>query len=272
MVFKHNPGGIISQNRRGFMAYPKETEIELPLLEEIEKAGGQVRPQDVYARVASHFPQLTAQDLERRMKSSPSTYKWHNYVQWVRQTLVEKGEIDGSVRGIWKITDLGRKRVGASASGISTAPTRPHDSLTPAVHEGERTHGMLKRKIKEIGEIVGRYAQEEYAARPYIYDVIWKDIEGLPRPSHVFEVQDKGAVDSALAKLQHARDMWKPNLFLVVTGERDQRKVSMLLEPFFEGAFHSLRRDTIVLTAEAINDIHHAFTEHREVIGHFLEA
>jgi hypothetical protein len=157
----------------------------------------------------------------------------------------------------WVITDTGRRRIGEPTPGPSPLPKPPHDTL--------------KRKIKEIGEILGRYAKEEYTARPYIYDVIWKDIEGLPRPSHVFEVQDKGAVDSALAKLQHARDIWKPNLFLVVTGERDRRKINMLLEPFFEGAFHSLRKDTIVLTAEAINDIHHAFSEHKEVIGHFLE-
>jgi hypothetical protein len=239
------------------MAYPKQSDVEIPLLLEIDKAGGQPRPQDVYAKVAEHFAQLTTEDLERRLESSPSTYKWHNRVQWARQKLVEKGEIDGSIPGVWKITELGRKRI----SEHTPSPSPPL----------EHTHENLKRKIKEIGEILGRYAREEYTARPYIYDVIWKDIEGLPRPSHVFEVQDKGAVDSALAKLQHARDIWKPNLFLVVTGERDRRKINMLLEPFFEGAFHSLRKDTIVLTAEAINDIHHAFSEHKEVIGHFLE-
>jgi restriction system protein len=81
------------------MAYPKESDVEIPLLLEIDKAGGQARPQDVYAKVAQHFAQLTTEDLERCLESSPSTYKWHNHVQWARQKLVEKGEIDGSVQG-----------------------------------------------------------------------------------------------------------------------------------------------------------------------------
>jgi hypothetical protein len=143
--------------------------------------------------------------------------------------------------GVWKITDTGRRRIGESPVEPPPAPLRPGTRPTLRVAEGEHAHQNLKRKIKEIGEILGRYAKEEYAARPYVYDVIWKDIEGLPRPSHVFEVQDKGAVDSALAKLQHARDIWRPNLFLVVTGEKDRRKINMLLEPFFEGLFvHSV--------------------------------
>lgn len=254
------------------MAFPKQRDVEIPLLLEIDKAGGQARPRDIYAKVAKHFPQLTTEDLERRLESSPSTYKWHNGVQWARQKLVQKGELDGSVLGVWKVTDAGRRRIGGSLAVPKTFALRSDTKPMPRVAEGEHVHDSLKKKIREIGEILGRYAKEEYAARPYIYDVIWKDIEGLPRPSHVFEVQDKGAVDSALAKLQHARDIWRPSLFLVVTGERDRRKVKMLLEPFFEGAFHGLRRDTIVLTGDAIDEIHHAFNEHKAVIGHFLEA
>ena len=64
----------------GLMAYPKQSEIEIPLLKEIKKAGGEVRPQDIYTKVAQHFGQLTAEDLERRLESSPSTYKWQNHV------------------------------------------------------------------------------------------------------------------------------------------------------------------------------------------------
>ncbi|MFC1925648.1 restriction endonuclease [Chloroflexota bacterium] len=94
------------------MAYPKQKEIELPLLIELDKAGGQARPADLYGKIAQYFPQLTAVDLERRMENYPSSYKWSNKVQWARQTLVEKDEIDGSTRGIWKITERGRERLG----------------------------------------------------------------------------------------------------------------------------------------------------------------
>lgn len=114
-------------------------------------------------------------------------------------------------------------------------------------------------------------ATEEYHAAPYVYDVIWKEIEGLPRPSHVFEVQGKEAVNGALAKLQHTRDMWRHKLFLVITGEKDKKKVGMLLRPFLEGTFHGTSKDTTVLTGEVIDEMHKAFDCHREVIRQFLE-
>jgi restriction system protein len=52
--------------------------------------------------------------LAERLPSSPSTFRWHNLVQWSRQKLVEKGEIDGSTRGVWKLTPRGRARATGS--------------------------------------------------------------------------------------------------------------------------------------------------------------
>jgi hypothetical protein len=46
------------------MSFPKYKEIEEPLLREIAKRGGEIRPSlDLYQAVANHFPQLTSQDL-----------------------------------------------------------------------------------------------------------------------------------------------------------------------------------------------------------------
>lgn len=135
----------------------------------------------------------------------------------------------------------------------------------------ERRHEELKRKIRDIGETLGRHVTLEYHASPYIYDVVWKDTEGLPRPSHVFEVQDKGSVDLALAKLQHARDMWRPRLFLIVTGESDRTKVELLLRPYLQGTFHGISRDTRVLTGGVVDELHGPFTAHREAIVEFVE-
>ncbi len=93
------------------MAIPSEKDIELPLLQEIETVGGEARPSDLYDRVARHFPQLTSADQEERHPRS-GILIWTNRVQWARQHLVNKGEIDASTRGIWKITERGRARLG----------------------------------------------------------------------------------------------------------------------------------------------------------------
>lgn len=91
------------------MPFPTQREVELPLLKVLEIVGGQAKPQEIYPKIAEFFPQLTESDLNERLPSSPSTVKWWNLVQWARQRLVEAGDIDGSTRGLWKITDKGRQ-------------------------------------------------------------------------------------------------------------------------------------------------------------------
>jgi restriction system protein len=93
------------------MAFPKQSDVEVPLLRALADLGGEAKPRDVYPAVAASFPDLSAQELEVTLESSPSTRKWWNLVQWVRQHLVEAGEIDGSTRGVWKITDSGLSRL-----------------------------------------------------------------------------------------------------------------------------------------------------------------
>lgn len=123
------------------MAYPKIKDIEVPLLKEINRAGGRVRPRDIYDKVAQHFSNLTEEDLERRMDSSPSVYKWHNKVQWARQSLVNKEEIDGSVYGEWKITDRGRQRI---ARG---------DLLTPSVSASVESSSHEEIKLADLVDL-----------------------------------------------------------------------------------------------------------------------
>jgi restriction system protein len=93
------------------MAIPSEKDIELPLLQEIEAVGGEAKPSALYHKVAKHFPNLTLDDQKARHPKS-GILIWQNRVQWARQHLVNKGEIDASVRGVWRITERGRARLG----------------------------------------------------------------------------------------------------------------------------------------------------------------
>ena len=96
------------------MAFPKQGDVEVPLLRSVLESGGSARPSDLYPKVATYFPDLTSEEQEERLENSPSTRKWWNLVQWVRQSLVEVGELDGSTRGVWKLTDAGRARLAAA--------------------------------------------------------------------------------------------------------------------------------------------------------------
>lgn len=230
------------------------TELQKVVYEVLQKSAVPMQVRDLYASVKAAALHLCDDTIFPCPYCKQKHPLWQHKTAWALQYLKGKKLAYSPSRGFWEVTTK------ATAEATTPPPTG-----------GESLHKSLKIKIKEIGSILGKYAREEYPAPPYVYDVVWKEVEGLPRPSHVFEVQDKGAVDGALAKLQHARDIWKPKLFLVVTGEKDRKKVDMLLKPFLDGTFHGISRDTIVLTAEVVDEIYKGLDEHREVVRQFLE-
>ncbi len=98
---------------------PKQSEIEIPLLQVLsEITGGQARTRDVYPLLQRRFPNLTPEDLEERLASG--TPKWTNRIQWVRQALVQKGEVSSPQHGFWVITEKGRARLATRSDHIAT--------------------------------------------------------------------------------------------------------------------------------------------------------
>jgi len=101
---------------------PKQRDVEVPLLQILAEIGGEGRPRDLYPLVAEKFPQIRDEDLSETLPSG--TNRWTNRVQWVRQTLIEKGELDSPTRGVWRITDKGRQRL-AQTSLPEPVPASP---------------------------------------------------------------------------------------------------------------------------------------------------
>lgn len=100
------------------MTLPKQTNVEIPLLLEIARAGGSARPRAIYAKVASHFHEITEEDLAERMPNGCNL--WQDRVGWVRKVLVINGDIDDSVRGIWSISQAGRDRLKAYRRSVGS--------------------------------------------------------------------------------------------------------------------------------------------------------
>ena len=93
------------------MAMPKQTNIQLSLLKVIaDSPEGKMTLRDAVVAVEKYYPQLTEEDKKVRLTSG--NLKWQNRVQFVRQVLVDKEELDTNApHGIWKITDIGKKRL-----------------------------------------------------------------------------------------------------------------------------------------------------------------
>jgi restriction system protein len=88
---------------------PKQKDIEVPLLKVLVELGGQGQSKEIYPLVTKKFPEIREEDLAETLPSGGN--KWLNRIQWVRQTLISKGEMYSPGRGIWAITDEGRKRI-----------------------------------------------------------------------------------------------------------------------------------------------------------------
>ena len=94
------------------MALPSDPDIQIQLLVLLSAAPNlQMRTRDIYGSLAQRFPQLTRDELNVPYRNSVS--HWANRVQFARLHLVELGYIlrpySGSGRGIWKLSEKGRK-------------------------------------------------------------------------------------------------------------------------------------------------------------------
>ncbi len=136
------------------MSFPKQSEIELPLLKLLHQLGGKAEPKELYPKLRENFPQLTEDDVTARLPSSPSTFRWHNLVQWSRQKLVDKGELDGSTRGVWKLTRRGRERaIGASSNSSEELLLAHQATLKDLVYDNESE--VKRRIISELQSLSG---------------------------------------------------------------------------------------------------------------------
>lgn len=113
------------------MAYPKQSEIELPILLEVEAAGGEIRPNPAFFReIATYFPALSQEDLRATNRTGINT--WENKVHWARLRLVHKGDLDKSRYGVWRMTGQGRERIKGEVGDIAQVRREEGERSCPA--------------------------------------------------------------------------------------------------------------------------------------------
>jgi len=88
---------------------PEESYV-MPILESIIELGGKAEMKDVLNLVHDKMKNiLNSYDYEP-LPSNPKQKRWENTAQWARNTMVNEGLLaKDSPRGIWEITDKGRK-------------------------------------------------------------------------------------------------------------------------------------------------------------------
>jgi hypothetical protein len=242
------------------MAYPSVERIELPLLQELAATGGVEHVRFLYERLVGYFPQLGDEDV--RAVSNGHRRQWRRLVQRAGRNLDERREIERD-RGRWVITDRGRKRVNDEEIHFSLPSAEAHSTEETR----ELSHEDVQQMLVEIARVLGRFAQVEFD----YYDVVWRDAADSPRISHVFEVQRKGNVDAALAKLKRAYDAQRSRPFLVVASERDTNRAERQLSLARTGPFHEIGRVTTILSFEQLRKLHRALTSVEDILAGLFE-
>lgn len=242
------------------MAYPDVARIELPILQELSATGGVEDVRFLYARLVAYFPQLG--EAESHTLTNGHRQHWRRLVQRAGRMLDEKRQIERH-RGHWTITSAGRKRASDEGSHFSLSDS----SNREATRTDTLTHGDVQRMLLDIGRVLGYHAQSEFE----YYDVVWRADEASPRLSHVFEVQHKGNIDAALAKLKRAYEAQRSKPFLIVTSERDTNRARRSMSLARTGAFHEIGSATVILSFEQLHRLHRALTSVEDLLADIFE-
>jgi MoxR-like ATPase len=124
---------------------------ELPLLKSVmELSGSAVPGNELYALVGSKMG-IGKSTLEYDPVHARD--KWVYTLQWVRFSLVKQGEMDGSQRGVWKITEKGRARVRRDWDEFKVGDYVTEEPLTP-FEEKEVTEAAM------VEEVAGAFASK----------------------------------------------------------------------------------------------------------------
>jgi hypothetical protein len=241
------------------MAYPGVARIELPILQELVATGGVEDVRFLYNRLAGYFPQL--EEREVRALSNGHRAQWRRLVQRTGRALADKREIERR-RGRWTITATGRKRALDEGQTFSLTDARETSTRPDAL-----THGDIQQMLLDIGRVLGYHAETEFD----YYDVVWRASKSSPRLSHVFEVQHKGNIDAAMAKLKRAYEAQRSKPFLIVATERDTNRAHKNMSQARTGAFHEIGGATTILSFEQLNSLHRALTSVEEMLALFFE-
>ena len=220
------------------MALPKQKDIELPLLIEIESLGGEANPQELYRRLKAHFPQIMEADLEQTI--SRGINKWTNRIQWARQSLVSKGELERYPRGIWKITEKGREHL----RNQGLVPKGGGEEVAKELRPDRHTE--LKQKMVEIGTNLGYYTSTE-EGYVYRHDILWKRGQYKQDPGYVIEVCAGGSLPKDFDALNWANENLGAKGILVAVDEVDYRKA---IQRFIN------QPNIVVVKAETVDRLH----------------
>lgn len=232
------------------MSLPISHSIEMPILQELAATGGSDDVRFLYERLIAYFPQLN--EIEISEIKNGTNKNWRKAVQKAGRMLDEKSCIKRK-QGFWTITPYGKTVVESELLDFTfSKPDVVEDS-----------HVNIQKYLIEIGGFLGFNAEMEFE----FYDVVWREKPNSLRLSHIFEVQHKGNLDSAFAKLKRAYQSQRTKPFLVVSTEKDYNRARRSLVREFQ----DIEFATTILTFVQVKKIHQNLQSIGDVLPKLLD-
>jgi restriction system protein len=166
---------------------PKFIQYFQPVIDGLRGLGSSAKPREVYAWISEHFS-VPKEEIEETTKGGQSRFE--NKVGWARFYLAKGGLIDAEQRGVWVLTEAGRK------ANLS------HDdayNLFRTIHDGfQRDEGDLggRTASEKTGDDVDASAPDETT---YLnQDAVQEELVRILR-----SITDKGFEELSARLLRH---------------------------------------------------------------------
>lgn len=92
-------------------------QLVLPLLAELEAAGGKAAPAEIYERLAARVGVAGEDRKSERRYGGKRSRLWDRDVRWARQLAVLRGLVASPGRGVWQLTGEGRTALRLASPG-----------------------------------------------------------------------------------------------------------------------------------------------------------
>ena len=130
------------------MVIPAYRDVDLGLLLELLRRKQQVRPAEVYADVARHFPNLTDEDLAKT-RPDGRTKVFNNMVHWARDHLRVRGLLVELPAGRWQVNELAAH---AFAEDLALRGAKPSNIERFVTGRGTLPEFLGQQWAKEVGQ------------------------------------------------------------------------------------------------------------------------
>lgn len=129
----------------------------------------------------------------------------------------------------------------------------------PLLKPEKGLHERIKQRLIEIGKLQNFIAEAEYKMEETKLDVVWRRVEKSV-PTYVFEIQVKGNVYQAVAKLKHAFDLWNSNIYLIANKNKREE-----FRHLVSGTFHEIRERLTFINTDDISKLHMLKKEYKDL-------